>query len=169
MLASYPASMVNQKQADLGIPNRFNLTPSRFINMARPTPKQAVGFGKLNRHLGAPLIGEPLALANFRLGLTADDSVHGVTPRRGEGASSSISNIAPERSRRLTEDLRKDARQMALIGESALQSNFADRHLSGSEQIPCAIDTLHQYPLVRRHPRRVLECPYEVATRHSTK
>jgi len=25
MLASYPASMVNQKQADLGIPNRFNL------------------------------------------------------------------------------------------------------------------------------------------------
>ena len=30
MLASYPASMVNQKQADLGIPNRFNLTPSRF-------------------------------------------------------------------------------------------------------------------------------------------
>jgi hypothetical protein len=30
MLASYPASMVNQKQPDLGIPNRFNLTPSRF-------------------------------------------------------------------------------------------------------------------------------------------
>ena len=30
MLASYPASMVNQKQVDLGIPNRFNLTPSRF-------------------------------------------------------------------------------------------------------------------------------------------
>jgi hypothetical protein len=30
MPASYPASMVNQKQADLGIPNRFNLTPSRF-------------------------------------------------------------------------------------------------------------------------------------------
>src|SRR6185295_19693482 len=29
MLASCPASMVNQKQADLGIPNRFNLTPSR--------------------------------------------------------------------------------------------------------------------------------------------
>jgi hypothetical protein len=30
MLASCPVSMVNQKQADLGIPNRFNLTPSRF-------------------------------------------------------------------------------------------------------------------------------------------
>ena len=30
MLASFPASMVNQKQTDLGIPNRFNLTPSRF-------------------------------------------------------------------------------------------------------------------------------------------
>jgi hypothetical protein len=30
MLASYPASMVNQKQGDLGIPNRFDLTPSRF-------------------------------------------------------------------------------------------------------------------------------------------
>ena len=30
MLASSPASMVNQKHADLGIPNRFNLTPSRF-------------------------------------------------------------------------------------------------------------------------------------------
>ena len=30
MLASIPASMVNQKYTDLGIPNRFNLTPSRF-------------------------------------------------------------------------------------------------------------------------------------------
>jgi hypothetical protein len=30
MLASDPASMVNQKYNDLGIPNRFNLTPSRF-------------------------------------------------------------------------------------------------------------------------------------------
>ena len=29
MLASNPANMVNQKQADLGIPNRFKLTPSR--------------------------------------------------------------------------------------------------------------------------------------------
>jgi len=25
MLASFPASMVNQKRADLGIPNRFDL------------------------------------------------------------------------------------------------------------------------------------------------
>jgi len=30
MLASCPASMVNQKPADLGIPNRFSLTASRF-------------------------------------------------------------------------------------------------------------------------------------------
>ncbi|MGY4353038.1 hypothetical protein ACVWXM_009555 [Bradyrhizobium sp. GM7.3] len=30
MLASRPASMVNQKRTDLGIPNRFNQTPSRF-------------------------------------------------------------------------------------------------------------------------------------------
>src|SRR5882724_2688902 len=30
MLASIPASMVNQKLADLGIPNRFNLSSSRF-------------------------------------------------------------------------------------------------------------------------------------------
>lgn len=29
MLASNPACMVNQIPADLGIPNRFNLTPSR--------------------------------------------------------------------------------------------------------------------------------------------
>src|ERR1700742_882351 len=30
MLASFPASMVNQKRADLGIPNRFSLISSRF-------------------------------------------------------------------------------------------------------------------------------------------
>ena len=30
MLASFPASLVNQKPADLGIQNRFNLTTSRF-------------------------------------------------------------------------------------------------------------------------------------------
>ncbi|WP_194476604.1 hypothetical protein [Bradyrhizobium sp. CCBAU 53338] len=34
MLASYPASMVNQKHTDLGIPNRFNLTSSRFSSQA---------------------------------------------------------------------------------------------------------------------------------------
>ena len=28
MLASFPASMVNQNRSDLGILNRFNLTPS---------------------------------------------------------------------------------------------------------------------------------------------
>ena len=30
MLASVPASMVNQKPTDLGIPNRFKLNSSRF-------------------------------------------------------------------------------------------------------------------------------------------
>jgi hypothetical protein len=30
MLASFPASMVNQKLPDLGIPNRFKLNSSRF-------------------------------------------------------------------------------------------------------------------------------------------
>jgi hypothetical protein len=30
MLASIPASMMNQKSADLGIPNRFRLNSSRF-------------------------------------------------------------------------------------------------------------------------------------------
>jgi hypothetical protein len=30
MLASIPASMVNQKPTDLGIPNRFKLSSSRF-------------------------------------------------------------------------------------------------------------------------------------------
>jgi hypothetical protein len=30
MLASFPASMVNQKSTDLGIPNRFKLKSSRF-------------------------------------------------------------------------------------------------------------------------------------------
>ena len=30
MLASFPASMVNQKSTDLGIPNRFSLNSSRF-------------------------------------------------------------------------------------------------------------------------------------------
>ena len=35
MLASVPASMVNQKPTDLGIPNRFSLTPSRFREVKR--------------------------------------------------------------------------------------------------------------------------------------
>jgi hypothetical protein len=30
MPASFPASMVNQKPADLGIPNRFKVSSSRF-------------------------------------------------------------------------------------------------------------------------------------------
>jgi hypothetical protein len=35
MLASDPASMVNQKQPDLGIPNRFNLNSLRFRLLER--------------------------------------------------------------------------------------------------------------------------------------
>ena len=35
MLASFPASMVNQKPADLGIQNQFNLTRSRFSTEKR--------------------------------------------------------------------------------------------------------------------------------------
>jgi hypothetical protein len=38
MLASIPASMVNQKSADLGIPNRFTVKSSRF---SAPFPKFA--------------------------------------------------------------------------------------------------------------------------------
>jgi hypothetical protein len=34
--------MVNQKQADLGIPNRFNITPSRF-NAAGERPRLDLG------------------------------------------------------------------------------------------------------------------------------
>jgi hypothetical protein len=30
MLASFQPALVNQKWTDLGIPNRFNLTPSRI-------------------------------------------------------------------------------------------------------------------------------------------
>lgn len=52
MLASNPASMVNQKQADLGIPNRFNLTPSRFRRRQdfrqSPPPGQALEMGSCN-------------------------------------------------------------------------------------------------------------------------
>jgi hypothetical protein len=33
MLASFPASMVNQKSVDLGIPNRFSLISSRFSHL----------------------------------------------------------------------------------------------------------------------------------------
>jgi hypothetical protein len=40
MLASIPASMMNQKPLDLGIPNRFNFTSSRFsrvrVGIVRP-------------------------------------------------------------------------------------------------------------------------------------
>jgi hypothetical protein len=41
MLASFPASMVNQKSTDLGIPNRFKLKSSRF----RDTPSASVLLG----------------------------------------------------------------------------------------------------------------------------
>lgn len=43
MLASYPASMVNQKHTDLGIPNRFNQTPSRFRELTSAAPGRGDG------------------------------------------------------------------------------------------------------------------------------
>jgi hypothetical protein len=42
MLASFPASMLNQNQSDLEILNRFNLTPSRSSDLGR-----RLGFGAL--------------------------------------------------------------------------------------------------------------------------
>jgi len=46
MLASDPASMVNQKRADLGIPNRFKLTPSRFKGVERAAPTRAIASAR---------------------------------------------------------------------------------------------------------------------------
>jgi hypothetical protein len=43
MLASFPASMVNQKPSDLGIQNRFKLNPSRF--------SKHLGGGQHRRHV----------------------------------------------------------------------------------------------------------------------
>src|SRR5437764_3033422 len=37
MLASSPASMVNQKRLDLGIPNRFKVASSRFSSIKLPS------------------------------------------------------------------------------------------------------------------------------------
>jgi hypothetical protein len=42
MLASFPASMVNQKSTDLGIPNRFKLISSRFSVEALPDDVEAL-------------------------------------------------------------------------------------------------------------------------------
>jgi putative transposase len=47
MLASCPASMVNQMRTDLGIPNRFRLIPSRF---SEPHPQHRI-YPYLLRHL----------------------------------------------------------------------------------------------------------------------
>jgi hypothetical protein len=44
MLASYPASMVNQKHTDLGIPNRFRLKPSRFRLLLPGLANRSPGF-----------------------------------------------------------------------------------------------------------------------------
>ena len=35
MLASFPASMLNQNPSDLGIPNRFKLDPSRSSSLLK--------------------------------------------------------------------------------------------------------------------------------------
>lgn len=55
MLASYPASMVNQKHTDLGIPNRFNLTPSRFSVARASGIKAELLPCQPGGHLPAPL------------------------------------------------------------------------------------------------------------------
>src|SRR6516165_5856632 len=50
MLASFPASMVNQNRSDLGILNRFNLTPSRSseasANTSPPSQKHEILLGE---------------------------------------------------------------------------------------------------------------------------
>ena len=52
MLASHPASMMNQKYSDLGIPNRFNLTPSRFRAHCLYTLGMAVSPDEAQRNPG---------------------------------------------------------------------------------------------------------------------
>jgi hypothetical protein len=60
MLASFPASMVNQKPGDLGIPNRFKLNSSRSSQVSQPLilglptcrPNMAAGFMKWRIVLG---------------------------------------------------------------------------------------------------------------------
>jgi hypothetical protein len=47
MLASFPASMVNQKQTDSGIPNRFRLNSSRF-SAGRKLRQRRVGVSQLS-------------------------------------------------------------------------------------------------------------------------
>jgi hypothetical protein len=58
MLASIPASMVNQKPADLGIPNRFKLSSSRFSSLIRMQ--------------SAPLSNSPTTVACPACGLEAE-------------------------------------------------------------------------------------------------
>jgi hypothetical protein len=43
MLASFPASMLNQKPSDLGILNRFKLDPSRSSRVDGESTAQALG------------------------------------------------------------------------------------------------------------------------------
>ena len=70
MLASIPASMVNQKLADLGIPHRFNLNQSRFrsgfCEAGERFRNQYAGFAKLPRGLIAYDRAES---SSFRLGV----------------------------------------------------------------------------------------------------
>jgi hypothetical protein len=42
MLASFPANMVNQKQTDLGIPNRFSVNSSRFSRRLSEVARKAL-------------------------------------------------------------------------------------------------------------------------------
>jgi hypothetical protein len=73
MLASFPASMVNQKSTDLGIPNRFKLKSSRFSTKNAPIPTDmmmsiAAGESLSSDAPGAPffrgLRGGTMAMTN---------------------------------------------------------------------------------------------------------
>jgi hypothetical protein len=73
-----PASMVNQKQADLGIPNRFNLTPSRF-NARRDIPETPAEphFGQLADGANVRSIPDTYAAARTVVSPSRNSSIFG--------------------------------------------------------------------------------------------
>ena len=56
MLASIPASILNQNRPDLGIPNRFRIKSSRFSRLDVRSRRVDGSFGDRNNmeYLGAP-------------------------------------------------------------------------------------------------------------------
>ena len=75
MLASFPASMLNQKPSDLGILNRFKLDPSRS-RLAAP---------------GSPAVGPPVASA---MGYSAfGRAKHGVPSQASQGGATMIHSV----------------------------------------------------------------------------